>query len=459
MKILWLADSARAPDPAQLLPAGHVWQVTQSLGEALFELEQERDAFGASIVCLPLSEDDPCAVLEEMLRVKQSLAVLFMRESGTAAEAVQLLKLGANHYFERIPDRNTLGDFLAKLSPRQCGTPAATTGQEPWRQMVIGNSPPMEKVTDMIALIAGRRSTVLILGETGSGKEVVARAIHQASPRAAQPLVAVNCAAIPDNLLEAELFGHVKGAFTGATAARLGRFEQADQGTLFLDEIADLTLDLQAKLLRVLQEREFQKVGSSETTRVDVRVIAATNGDLLERVKQGKFREDLYYRLHVVPIRIPPLRERVSDIPVLVTHFIQKICDQERLPRKNASAAAIERLCRYAWPGNVRQLENAVEMAIVLSGDRTLLLPPDFHLPAQAMPKALDLNELHIIPLPEGGLDFEAVIGRIELNLLEQALERARGNKKVAADMLRLKRTTLAAKLKSLEALTCGVAD
>ena len=456
MKILWLADSAVAPEPAQLLPGTHTWQVTRSLGEALFELEQERDAFEACIVCLPLTEDDAGVVVEEMLRVKRSLPILFIRDSGTAAEAVQLLQLGAFHYFDRYPERDALADFLAKLSLRQCTAQPGADGS--WRQMVIGSSPAMKKVTDMVSLIASRRSTILILGETGSGKEVIARAIHQASPRAGKPIVAVNCAAIPDNLLEAELFGHVKGAFTGATNARIGRFEQADEGTLFLDEIADLTLDLQAKLLRVLQEREFQKVGSSETTRVDVRVIAATNGDLLERVKQQKFREDLYYRLHVVPIRIPPLRERVADIPVLVQHFVKKICDQERIPHKTASSEALQRLCQYAWPGNVRQLENAVEMAIVLSGDRTMLLPSDFVLPTKVAPKALDLAQPHIITLPEDGLDFEAVIGRIELNLLEQALERARGNKKLAADMLRLKRTTLAAKLKSLEALTCGSA-
>jgi len=453
MKILWLADSALAPDPAQLLSGAHAWQVTQSLGEALFELEQERDAFEACIVCLPLIEDDAGVVVEEMLRVKRSLPILCIRDSGTAAEAVQLLQLGAYHYFDRYPERNSLAEFLAKLSARQCGPPS---GRGSWRQMVVGNSPAMEKVTDMVALIAGRRSTVILLGETGSGKEVVARAIHQASPRAGKPMVAVNCAAIPDNLLEAELFGHIKGAFTGATNARMGRFEQADEGTLFLDEIGDLTLDLQAKLLRVLQEREFQKVGSSETTRVDVRVIAATNGDLLERVKKGKFREDLYYRLHVVPIRIPPLRERMTDIPLLVQHFIRKICDQEKLPLKTASSEALHRLCQYSWPGNVRQLENAVEMAIVLSGDRTTLLPSDFSLPVQGAPKPLDMGEPHIIALPEEGLDFEVVIARIELNLLEQALERARGNKKLAADMLRLKRTTLAAKLKSLEVLTCG---
>ena len=311
----------------------------------------------------------------------------------------------------------------------------------------------MQKVKQMIALIAGRRSTVLILGETGTGKEVVARAIHQASPRADKPWIPVNCAAIPENLLEAELFGHVKGAFTGATGARIGRFEQAHEGTLFLDEIADLTLDLQAKLLRALQEKEFQRVGSSETTRVDVRVIAATNVDLLERVKHGQFREDLYYRLNVVPIRIPPLRDRICDLPALLEHCIQKICAQERLKIKSVSADALEKLCRYSWPGNVRQLENAIEMAVVLSGERTVLQAVDFDLPLHSSRKVVNLQDAHMVALPEEGLDFETVIGRIELNLLEQALARAQGNKKVAADMLRLKRTTLAAKLKSLEAL------
>jgi DNA-binding NtrC family response regulator len=320
MKLLWLSDSASAPNPEELLAPDYTWESTRSLGEALLELEQDREAFAACVICLPLTEDDPGAALEEAHRVKPSLPVLFIHESGTASEAVQLLKCGACHYFDSPPAKN---EFLAFLAGVHSAEPATSADpEEPWRQSLVGTSPAMQKVKDMVALIAGRRSTVLIFGETGSGKEVVARAIHQASPRAAEPMVPVNCAAIPENLLEAELFGHVKGAFTGATNARIGRFEQADKGTLFLDEIADLPLDLQAKLLRALQEKEFQKVGSSDTTRVDVRVIAATNVDLLERVKNGKFREDLYYRLNVVPIRIPPLRERASDIPALLQHCI-----------------------------------------------------------------------------------------------------------------------------------------
>lgn len=452
MKILWLADSASVPNPEDLLAPAHAWQFTRSLGEALFELEQDRDSFAACIIYLPLIEDDPCAALEEVLRVKASLPVVFINAEGSAPEAVQLLKSGACHYFDCHPAKDEFLAFLAGVLHAEPPLPESPA-EEPWRQSLVGTSPAMRKVRDMVALIAGRRSTVLIFGETGSGKEVVARAIHQASPRAQEFMIPVNCAAIPENLLEAELFGHVKGAFTGATNARVGRFEQADKGTLFLDEIADLPLDLQAKLLRALQEKEFQRVGSSETTRVDVRVIAATNVDLLERVKHGKFREDLYYRLNVVPIRIPPLRERASDIPALLQHCIKKVCAQERLPLKSVSAQAVQRLCEYGWPGNVRQLENAIEMAVVLSGERTLLLPSDFDLPAQSSPRQLNLGDAHIVALPEEGLDFEAVIGRIELNLLTQALDRARGNKKIAADILGLKRTTLAAKLKSLEAL------
>ena len=264
------------------------------------------------------------------------------------------------------------------------------------------------------------------------------------------PLITVNCSAIPENLIEAELFGHVKGAFTGATAARTGRFEQAHRGTIFLDEIGDLPLDLQSKLLRALQEREFQRVGSSDTIRVDVRVLAATNVNLMERVRNGRFREDLYYRLNVVPLRVPPLRERAVDIPLLVRHFIEYVCEQEQIAVKQVSEEAMAELVRRPWPGNVRQLENTIEMAVVLSAKRPFLTQQDFAAPPDAATQPVVCTSDSLVALPEDGLDFEAVMGRIELNLLHQALERANGNKKAAADMLRLKRTTLAAKLKSL---------
>ncbi len=239
--------------------------------------------------------------------------------------------------------------------------------------MLVGSSPALLRMVDVIRLVGSRRATILITGETGTGKEMVARAIHLSSPRANQPMVAVNCNALPENLLEAELFGHVKGAFTGAFQNRVGRFEQAHRGTLFLDEVGDLPLDMQTKLLRVLQEREFQRVGSSETIRVDVRVIAATNVNLLDRIRERKFREDLYYRLNVVPITCPPLRDRAEDIPLLVAHFLNKICQMEEIPEREISLDALEWLAAQPWPGNVRQLENAVEMAVAMSGCRIML--------------------------------------------------------------------------------------
>jgi transcriptional regulator with GAF, ATPase, and Fis domain len=310
----------------------------------------------------------------------------------------------------------------------------------------------MKRTQEVIRLVGGRRSTVLITGETGTGKEMVARAIHMASSRSQMPMVAVNCNALPENLLETELFGHVKGAFTGAFQHRVGRFEQAHRGTLFLDEVGDLPLDMQAKLLRVLQEREFQRVGSSETIHVDVRLIAATNIDLVERIREGKFREDLYYRLNVVPISAPPLRDRLEDIPALAHHFLTKICAQEDIPVRRLSPETLLRLATYPWPGNVRQLENEVEKAVALSGEREVLYPSDFSLSSNATPRSTPTARA-TVSLPEAGLDFEQTIGSFERQILEQALRRAGGNKTAAAGMLGLKRTTLAAKLKSLEAV------
>jgi len=306
---------------------------------------------------------------------------------------------------------------------------------------------------EAIRLVAPHRSTVLLHGQTGSGKEMIARAIHAAGNRAHLPMVSVNCTAFPETLLEAELFGHVKGAFTGAIANRMGRFEQANRGTVFLDEIGDMPLNLQAKLLRVLQEREFQRLGSSETVRIDVRVIAATNVDLAERIKDGRFREDLYYRLNVVPISVPSLRERATDIPILARYFLDKICRVESLSPKYISPEALRRLSAHDWPGNVRQLENAVEKAAVLSSERAMLTVADFQLPAPVRLISAQRTSQPFVAVPDHGLDYELTVGNIERNILEQALLKTKGNKKAAADMLGLKRTTLAAKLKSLAAL------
>jgi DNA-binding NtrC family response regulator len=321
-----------------------------------------------------------------------------------------------------------------------------------WNRMLIGESWEMRQVCRMIELVGPRRATVLITGESGTGKEIAARALHLAGPRGRGPWVAVNCSALPENLLEAELFGHVRGAFTGAMQSRVGRFEQAQGGTLFLDEIGDLPMELQAKLLRVLQEREFQRLGSSETIKTDVRVVTATNCDLMGRVEQGLFREDLYYRLNVVPIPMPPLRQRRADIPMLAEHFVAKICGMEEIPLKSMEPAALERLCGYSWPGNVRQLENAIEAAVALSGDRDTLEPADFPLPQTVRIRSMASAEIPMIPVPDCGLDYEHTVALFERSILSQALQKTGGNKKAAADMLNLKRTTLSAKMRTLEA-------
>jgi len=405
----------------------------------------------ASVVlaCLPLPEWPPDELLEHIQRESASTPCVFLNlGANSLAEGLRLVKLGAFDYAVSV---DGVQAALARAFEQAHGAAAASPDDEPWRRFLVGESTPMRVIGETIRLVARRRSTVLITGETGTGKEMAARAIHAASNRSHLPMVSVNCGALPENLLEAELFGHVKGAFTGAVQNRVGRFEQARDGTIFLDEIAEMPLDLQSKLLRVLQEREFQRLGSSETLKVDVRVIAAANVDLESRIRQGRFREDLYYRLNVVPLRMPALRERASDIPLLVRHFLDKVCRLEDIPVKKIAAETIDRLVRYRWPGNVRQLENAVEMAVALAGERDVLYAGDFPLPMD-LPAPSSVEAFSsVISVPDEGLDFEATVSSIERRLLEQALRKTNGNKTMAAELLRLKRTTLAAKLRSLE--------
>src|SRR5581483_9512274 len=297
---------------------------------------------------------------------------------------------------------------------------------------IVGRSPPMLDVYKMVARVAPTLSTVLVVGESGTGKELVARAIHTNSPRAAGPFVAVNCTALTESLLESELFGHAKGAFTGAQAARRGLFEEAQGGTLFLDEIGDVGAKMQAQLLRVLQEGEIRRVGSSEAVKIDVRIVAATNRELDEEVKEGRFREDLYFRINVVTVRLPPLRERPSDIPLLVNHFLAKYAARERRADAGIAEEAMAALRRYAWPGNVRELENVIERSLALSKDG-VILPSD--LPGE-------LSGAGHAP-PQGLADDRPTLAELERRYIELVLSETGGNKKRAAEILGIDRRTL----------------
>jgi two-component system, NtrC family, response regulator AtoC len=315
---------------------------------------------------------------------------------------------------------------------------------------LIGSSRSIQAVSSSIGLVANRRCHVLIEGETGTGKEVVAREIHQSGSRSRGPWVAVNCGAIPDALLEAELFGHVRGAFTGAIQGRIGKFEAANHGTIFLDEVGDMPFAVQAKLLRILQEKEVERLGGNERIRLDVRVIAATNVNLKDRVAEGRFRQDLYYRLNVFQIVLPPLRERLGDIPELAHHFVAKICANENLRPKHLDASALDQLLEHTWPGNVRELENVLEMAAILSGSRSSILASDVRISADPSRSACSEQPEKVL-LPFGGLDYQEALEAFEHDLLTQALTRTRGNKTAAAELLRLKRTTLSARMRVLE--------
>ena len=400
--------------------------------------------FDVAVIIAPLADGTVEDLLEQL--VSTGIPVIVRDPDATISDAVRYMRLGAHDVAAPGAD---LSELIESACEARGGWRGADEESEGWRRLLVGSSPPMRRTAEVIELVGGRKSTVLITGETGTGKELVARAIHLASPRAHLPMVTVNCAALPETLLEAELFGHVKGAFTGAVQHRVGRFEQAHRSTLFLDEIGDLPLDTQTKLLRVLQEREFQRLGSSETVRVDVRLIAATNADLPQRIRDGRFREDLFYRLNVVPISTPPLRDRLEDVAQLANHFAEKVCRQEEIPTRRLSPETLARLRTLPWPGNVRQLENAIESAIALSGARQTLYPADFALGESAKSLSAAVGS---ISLPAVGLDFDQTVGSIERQILEEAMRKAGGNKTAAAGMLRLKRTTLAAKLKSLDA-------
>jgi len=309
---------------------------------------------------------------------------------------------------------------------------------------IIGDSESIEKIFETVEKVADTDSTILVLGESGTGKELIAKAIHYNSYRREGPFVPVNCAAIPSELLESELFGHEKGAFTNAIRTRIGRFELANGGTLFLDEIGDMSPNLQGKLLRVLQERQFDRVGGIKTIRTDIRVIAATHQNLKKRVEEGKFREDLYYRLNVIPIEIPPLRKRVSDIPLLVRHFIDQFNKSKKREIQDIDAEALKRLMQYPWPGNVRELENVIERVVILSSNDVLTvddLPEKFQ-------SLGETSQVVSMGIPEEGISLDSAVSEFERTLILQALNKTGWVKNKAAQLLNLNRTTLIEKIK-----------
>ena len=344
---------------------------------------------------------------------------------------------------EPLPEK--LLGWLRESVPPEAPNPEPESGHF---HGILGRSAAIRKVFDLISKVGVTSSTILITGESGTGKELVCRAIHRTSRRAGGPLIPVNCGAIPEELLESELFGHEKGAFTGATPSREGRFQMADGGTIFLDEVSEMSPKLQVKFLRVLQESEFERVGGNKTIRVDARIVAATNRDLEKSVASGDFREDLYYRLNVIPVHLPPLRERREDIPLLVHSFIRRFQEKDLTPLRSIHPDAMAALSAFHWPGNVRELENLIERMAILAERPELRLedlPERFRSSSPAGARDKDFSSLDI---PEEGIDLRNFMDRIENQLIERALEMSGGVKNRAAQLLGLNRTTLVEKLK-----------
>jgi DNA-binding NtrC family response regulator len=392
-----------------------------------------RDEYDVVVTDLVMDEIDGLAVLREAQRLQPRARVILMTAFASLETAIAALRQGAYDYLSKpfkmaevtIAVRRALEDQRLREENRRL---REEVGRQYAVTNLLGDSRAMQNVLDQIAAVAGSGATVLLMGESGSGKELVARAIHWNGPRRARPFIAVNCAAIPDTLLESELFGHERGAFTGAERRRRGLFAEASGGTLFLDEIADMSLALQAKLLRALQDKTVRPVGGNEETRLDVRVISATNRDLASRVSGGTFREDLYYRLAVIPIRLPSLRERRDDIPLLAQHFLQRAAARLGKSALRFSDEAMDWLVKQPWPGNVRQLENVVERAATLTKEATITpadLTTDFSVPGAT------------------GDHVRPTLGEIEKQYIDRVLAETKGDKNAAARILGVSVRTL----------------
>ncbi|MCX7044030.1 MAG: sigma-54 dependent transcriptional regulator [Candidatus Sumerlaeota bacterium] len=414
-----------------------------------------KNGYSVCFVDIRMPKADGFAVLRHIQDHRLDTVVIVATGYGTMENAVEAIRCGASDFLTkpfhaeeiRSATRRAIEIFhlrnQASRAPRRRPSP-----NEPIPGM-IGSSPGIVEVQDLIRAVADSDSTAMILGKSGTGKELVARAIHLLGPRASRPMIPVNCGALPETLLESELFGHVKGAFTGAISDRAGRFQLANGGTLFLDEVGEMSPLLQVKLLRVLQEGQLEMVGSTKTINVDVRVIAATNRNLEEMVAQKTFREDLYYRLNVIPIHVPSLSERLDDLPRLIEHFIHKFNASKNRAFEGFEDDALEALRRHAWPGNVRELENLVERMVILHPKGKVsaaMLPEKYRSPLLAGGgKGLGMPPLCV---PEGGVDMNALVEEYEAQMIALALEAAKGVKNRAAQLLNIKRTTLVEKMK-----------
>lgn len=400
---------------------------------------------------LQLPDIDGLAVIDRLAGIDAKIIPIMMTGFGTIETAVRAMKSGAFDFVTKPFDPETVAVIVRKAVEfyrlRQENHLLRKTVRDQYQlEQLVGVSEPIRQVLDFVRKVADSDSTVMIQGESGTGKELVARMLHFNSLRRDRPLVPVNCGAIPETLLESELFGHEKGAFTGATHTRMGRFEMANGGTIFLDEIGEMSLPLQVKLLRVLQERAFERVGGNRTIQVDVRIVAATNQDLDALVEEKRFRPDLFYRLHVIPIVIPPLRERRSDIPLLIDHFLARFNQTKHTAISGIEPDAMRVLTSYDWPGNIRELENMVERLVVLKKQGVLSfgdLPEKIYRQSAAP----EINE-QFIRFSEDGINLSREVERYEKHLIVEALRKANGVTTKAAQLLQLNRTTLVEKLK-----------
>lgn len=410
-----------------------------------------KTSFDIALLDVHLPRMSGLDLIPHMLNLCPGIAVISVSASEEVELAVEAMKRGACDFLLKPFNADKLLNLLAFFSNR-IQQNNKTLHKEAFTYNIIGNSEPMKELLNQVRTIAPFNSSVLITGETGTGKELIAQNIHHQSSRAKKPFVAINCAAIPEQLLEDELFGHVKGAFTGAQNSREGRFELANGGTLFLDEIGDMNLALQAKLLRVLQERKFEKLGASRSIEVDVRIVAATSANLEKRLQDGSFRPDLYYRLNVINVQLPPLRERVEDIIELAGYFLARFCGSNGIPTKKLDSETESLLISYNWPGNIRQLQNVMERCAILCSENKTLSPKNLPKEIQNyVPLTTLLNTNSVKSAnPSTMVDFDTVVTEVEKDLLCQTLKKTNGNKMQAAKMLNMKRTTFIEKLKRL---------